>query len=191
MEAALCQQSSRHLGGPAPQTHTCPHRCMETIQSFPARPDQAMATSIPGAAGAAPGPFTGNPAVAHNTAYAPGGPTAAGLGKDAPPASTLDAGVARAHGRRWPRQLDAPALGPSWRVSLTGAPGERRRPRGPEAGGQDQPEVGRGTARPWDYRRIYGYIYVYIYPLLYTPLPNSRWLYHTALTYVQRVQLRP
>ena len=29
---------------------------------------------------------------------------------------------------------------------------------------------------------------VCIYPLIYTPLPNSRW-HHTALRYVQRVQL--
>ena len=33
------------------------------------------------------------------------------------------------------------------------------------------------------------YIYISIYPLIYTPLPNSRWLYHTALRYGRRVQL--
>ena len=33
------------------------------------------------------------------------------------------------------------------------------------------------------------YIYIYIYPPIYTPLPNSRWLHHTALRYVRRVQL--
>ena len=33
------------------------------------------------------------------------------------------------------------------------------------------------------------YIYIYIYPLIYTPLPNSRWLHHTALRCVRRVQL--
>ena len=32
-------------------------------------------------------------------------------------------------------------------------------------------------------------IYIYIYPLIYTPLPNSRCLHHTALRYVRRVQL--
>ena len=31
---------------------------------------------------------------------------------------------------------------------------------------------------------------VYTYPLTYTPLPDSRWLHHTALRYVRRVQLR-
>ena len=36
---------------------------------------------------------------------------------------------------------------------------------------------------------IYIYIYIYIYPPIYTPLPNSRWLHHTALRYVRRVQL--
>ena len=30
---------------------------------------------------------------------------------------------------------------------------------------------------------------MYMYPLIYTPLPNSRWLHHTALRYVRRVQL--
>ena len=30
---------------------------------------------------------------------------------------------------------------------------------------------------------------IYIYPLIYTPLPNCRWFHHTALRYVQRVQL--
>ena len=34
----------------------------------------------------------------------------------------------------------------------------------------------------------YIYIYVYIYPPIYTPLPNSRWLHHTALRYVRRAQ---
>ena len=33
------------------------------------------------------------------------------------------------------------------------------------------------------------YIYIYIYPLIYTPLPNYRWLHHTALRCVRRVQL--
>ena len=33
------------------------------------------------------------------------------------------------------------------------------------------------------------YIYIYIYPLIYTPLPNSRSLHHTALKYARRVQL--
>ena len=33
------------------------------------------------------------------------------------------------------------------------------------------------------------YIYIYTHPLIYTPLPNSRWLHHTALRCVQRVQL--
>ena len=28
---------------------------------------------------------------------------------------------------------------------------------------------------------------MYIYPLIYTSLPNSRWLHHTALSYVRRV----
>ena len=32
------------------------------------------------------------------------------------------------------------------------------------------------------------YIYIYIYPPIYTPLPNSRWLHHTALMYVRRAQ---
>ena len=32
-------------------------------------------------------------------------------------------------------------------------------------------------------------IYIYISPLIYTPLPNSRLLHHTALRYVRRVQL--
>ena len=35
----------------------------------------------------------------------------------------------------------------------------------------------------------YIYIYIYIYPPIYTPLPNSRWLRHTALRYVRRVEL--
>ena len=30
---------------------------------------------------------------------------------------------------------------------------------------------------------------LYIYPLIYTPFPNSRWLHHTALRYMRRVQL--
>ena len=30
--------------------------------------------------------------------------------------------------------------------------------------------------------------YIYIYPPIYTPLPNSRWLHHTALRYVRRAQ---
>ena len=30
---------------------------------------------------------------------------------------------------------------------------------------------------------------MYIYPLIYTPLPNSRWLHHTGLRYLRRVQL--
>ena len=33
--------------------------------------------------------------------------------------------------------------------------------------------------------------YIHIYLLIYTPLPNSRWLHHTALRYVTRVQLGP
>ena len=33
------------------------------------------------------------------------------------------------------------------------------------------------------------YIYIYIYPLIYTPLPNFRWLHRTALRYVRRAQL--
>ena len=36
---------------------------------------------------------------------------------------------------------------------------------------------------------IYIYIYIYIYSLIYTPLPDSRWLHHRALRYVRRVQL--
>ena len=40
------------------------------------------------------------------------------------------------------------------------------------------------------YIYIYTYIYIYVYiPLIYTPLPNSRYLHHTALRYVRRVQL--
>ena len=39
------------------------------------------------------------------------------------------------------------------------------------------------------YINIYIYIYIYIYPLIYTPLPNSRWLDHMALRYTRRVQL--
>ena len=27
-----------------------------------------------------------------------------------------------------------------------------------------------------------------VYPLIYTPLPDSRWLHHTALRYVRRAQ---
>ena len=38
------------------------------------------------------------------------------------------------------------------------------------------------------YIYIYMYIYIYIYPLIYTPLPNSRWLHHRAPTYARRVQ---
>ena len=38
------------------------------------------------------------------------------------------------------------------------------------------------------YIYIYTYIYIYIYPPIYTPLPNSRWLHHTALMYVRRAQ---
>ena len=32
------------------------------------------------------------------------------------------------------------------------------------------------------------YIYIYIYPLIYTPLPTTRWLHHAALRYVRRAQ---
>ena len=43
------------------------------------------------------------------------------------------------------------------------------------------------------YMHIYTYICicvcVCVYLLIYTPLPNSRWLLHTALRYVRRVQL--
>ena len=39
------------------------------------------------------------------------------------------------------------------------------------------------------FRHVYAPNCRYIYPLIYTPLPNSRWLHHTALRYVQRVQL--
>ena len=35
---------------------------------------------------------------------------------------------------------------------------------------------------------IYIYIYIYIYPRIYTGLPNSRWLHHTALTHVRNAQ---
>ena len=38
------------------------------------------------------------------------------------------------------------------------------------------------------YIYVYICIYVYIYPPIYTPLPNSRWLHHTALRYVRRAQ---
>ena len=34
----------------------------------------------------------------------------------------------------------------------------------------------------------YIHTHTYIYPLIYTPLPNSRWLHHTALKYARRVQ---
>ena len=34
---------------------------------------------------------------------------------------------------------------------------------------------------------IYIYIYIYIYPPIYTPLPNSRWLHHTA-RYVRKAE---
>ena len=36
---------------------------------------------------------------------------------------------------------------------------------------------------------MYIYIYICIYLLIYTPLPNSRWLHHMALRYARRVQL--
>ena len=39
------------------------------------------------------------------------------------------------------------------------------------------------------YIHIYIYIYIYIYISSYTPLPNSGWLHHTALTYARTVQL--
>ena len=32
-------------------------------------------------------------------------------------------------------------------------------------------------------------MYIYICPLIYTPLPNSRWLHPKALRYVRRAQL--
>ena len=38
----------------------------------------------------------------------------------------------------------------------------------------------------WGVRAFYICIYI---PLIYTPLPNSRWLHHTALRYVPRAQL--
>ena len=44
------------------------------------------------------------------------------------------------------------------------------------------------------YIHIYIYIYIHIhahthiYPPIYTPLPNSRWLHHTALRYVRKAQ---
>ena len=41
----------------------------------------------------------------------------------------------------------------------------------------------------YTYTYTYIHIYVYTYPLIYTPLPNFRWLHDTALKCVQKVQL--
>ena len=38
------------------------------------------------------------------------------------------------------------------------------------------------------YHYDYDSIYIHIYPPIYTPLPNSMWLHHTALLYVRRAQ---
>ena len=35
---------------------------------------------------------------------------------------------------------------------------------------------------------VYTQTHIYIYPPIYTPLPNSRWLHHTAVRYVRRGQ---
>ena len=51
------------------------------------------------------------------------------------------------------------------------------RPVGPSGGG------GRGLIGP------YTHTHIYVYSLIYTTLPNSRWLHHAALRYVGKVQL--
>ena len=46
---------------------------------------------------------------------------------------------------------------------------------------------GRGPIEPYIYVCVC--VCVCVYPPIYTPLPNSRWLHHTALRYVRRAQL--
>ena len=62
------------------------------------------------------------------------------------------------------------------------APGRALRAR---PGGSSGPPGGGGGGRALIYHI---YIYIYIYPPIYTPLPNSRWLHHTAVRYVRKAQ---
>ena len=125
---------------------------MEATPSLPARRDQAGTTIDPGTTGAPHAPLLG--INTHGAAYAPGAHMVVGLGRDAPPASTLYGGVARVDGGRRPHQLDALPLGLFRQVSPTGAPGEHRHPGCPDTAGQAPAEGGRGTATPWNSRRI-------------------------------------